>query len=128
VYTNALNAYKTVGKATMSGRELEASVLTQAALKLKDCQDNWGKPGEKTKLDSALKYNQKIWTIFQSELAKADNPLPPHLKRDLLSLSAFIDKRIFEIMAYPAPEKLSVVININSNIAAGLRSQPGKHA
>jgi flagellar protein FlaF len=43
------------------------------------------------------------------------------LKQDLLSLSVFIDKRIFEVMAYPNPEKLTAIININLNIAAGLR-------
>ena len=122
MYKIPLEAYQTVDRTTMSGRETEARVLSQAALKLKDCQDNWNDEGRSTKLDEALKYNQRIWSIFQSELAKEDNPLPRQLKQDLLRLGAFIDRRIFETMAYPAPEKLTVVININQNIAAGLRS------
>ena len=122
MYKIPLEAYQTVDRTTMSGRETEARVLSQAALKLKDCQDNWNDENRSTKLDEALKYNQRIWSIFQSELAKEDNPLPRQLKQDLLRLGAFIDRRIFETMAYPAPEKLTVVININQNIAAGLRS------
>ena len=111
----------------MSGRETEARVLSQAALKLKDCQDNWDDEDRSVKLDEALKYNQRIWSILQGELAKEDNPLPRQLKQDLLRLSAFIDRRIFETMAYPSPEKLTVVININQNIAAGLRGSPASN-
>lgn len=104
----------------MSGRELEASILTQAALKLKHCQDNWDADDRDQKLMAALEYNQQVWSILQSELIKADNPLPDHIRRNLLNLSAFVDKRIFETMAFPSPEKLTIVIDINRNIAAGL--------
>jgi flagellar protein FlaF len=104
----------------MSGREVEAAVLIKAALKLKDCQENWEAEDRSTKLDHALKFNQRIWTIFQAELVRPDNPLPKELRQDILSLSVFIDKRIFETMAYPAPEKLTAIININLNLAAGL--------
>ena len=119
---NALNAYKSVEKATVSGRETEARVLTEAALKLRVCQKSWDNNDRNEMLDEALKYNQRIWTIFQSELGKEDNPLPSHIKRDLLRLSGFIDKRIFEVMAFPEPEKLDILIKINENIAAGLRT------
>jgi flagellar protein FlaF len=46
------------------------------------------------------------------------------LRLDVLRLAAFIDRRIFETLAYPSPEKLSIVIDINNNLAAGLRSVP----
>ena len=124
MYRNPLEAYQTVDRTTMSGRETEARVLAQAALKLKDCQDNWDGEDRNAKLDEALKYNQRIWSVFQSELAREDNPLPGKLKQDLLRLGAFIDRRIFETMAFPAPEKLTAVININQNISAGLRGSP----
>jgi flagellar biosynthesis activator protein FlaF len=124
VYSNPLEAYKTVDKTTMSGRETEARVLTQAALKLKDCQDNWSAKDRDEKLDEALKYTQRIWSIFQGELSRKENPLPRELKINLLRLSSFVDKQIFETMSYPSPEKLTAVININQNIAAGLRGSP----
>ena len=124
MYTNPLEAYKTVDKTTMSGRETEARVLTQAAIKLKDCQDNWSAKDRDEKLDEALKYTQRIWSIFQGELSRKENPLPKELKINLLQLSSFVDKQIFETMSYPSPEKLTTVININQNIAAGLRDSP----
>jgi flagellar protein FlaF len=124
VYQAALKAYDSVNKSTMSGRDVEAEVLTKAALKLKECQDNWAENAKGIKLEAALKYNQRVWTIFQAELEKPENPLPNALKVDLLRLSTFIDKRTFETIAYPAPEKLTILISINHNIAAGLRMQP----
>ena len=125
MYNQALNAYKQVDKTTISGRETEARVLTEAALKLKKCQESWGSPDNDNELDQALRYNQKIWSLFQGELEREDNPLPGKLKIDILRLAAFIDKRIFEVMAFPSPEKLNIIININQNIAAGLRGSPG---
>jgi len=124
VLHNPLAVYQKVENATMSGREVEAAVLTKAALKLKKCQNNWDADDREIELDAALKFNQRIWTIFQGELIKEENPLPINFKRDILSLSAFVDKRIFETMAYPEPDKLTVMININNNLAAGLRSAP----
>ncbi|MBN2706339.1 MAG: flagellar biosynthesis regulator FlaF [Deltaproteobacteria bacterium] len=119
-----MNAYKKVAQDTQSGREVEASVLCKAADKLKDCQDSWNSGERDKKLDESIKFNQLIWSIFQSELAATDNPLPKELRVNLLRLSAFIDRRSLETLAYPASEKLSILININRNIAAGLREQP----
>ena len=120
MYSSPLQAYERVNKTTMSGHEIEASVLNQAALKLKECQESWDADDRDEKLDAALNFNQQIWSILQGELLKADNPLPKQIRQNLLALSAFIDKRIFEIMAFPAPDKLNIVIDINRNIAAGL--------
>ena len=75
-------------------------------------------------LDDALSYNQRLWTLLQSELARPDNPLPENVRFDILRLSRFIDKRIYETMAFPAPEKLDIIIKINQNLAAGLRGAP----
>jgi flagellar biosynthesis activator protein FlaF len=122
----ALKAYDSVNKSTMNGRDVEAEVLTKAALKFKECQDNWTENGKGAKLEAALKYNQRVWCIFQAELEKPENLLPRALKVDLLRLVAFIDKRTLETIAYPSPEKLTILININQNIAAGLRARPSQ--
>lgn len=118
----AIDAYKSVQLETQNGRELESSLLSKAALLLKVCQDHWDQEGHPERLDDALRFNQRLWTFFQSELLEETNPLPAQLRQDLLSLSAFVDKRTFEVMAYPAKEKLTVLININKQIAEGLSS------
>lgn len=117
---NPLEAYSSAQKATTSGRDIESLVLHKAAMKLKECRDNWTAADRNEKLDEALKFNQLIWSIFQGELSKEENQLPMEIKTNLLTLSVFIDKRIFDAMSYPAPEKLDVLININTNIASGL--------
>ncbi|OGW54433.1 MAG: flagellar biosynthesis regulator FlhF [Nitrospirae bacterium RBG_13_43_8] len=121
MYATQVEAYQKALKVTMSSREIESAVLTKAALKLKECQDNWDTQDRDVRLDEALRFNQLVWSIFQAELMKDDNPLPVQLRQDILGLSAFVDKRIFEVMAFPSPEKLNAIININLNLAAGLR-------
>jgi flagellar protein FlaF len=99
--------------------------LTEAAVRLVKVQENWNNVNQEEMLDAALRYNQKVWSLFQAELQQESNPLPKKLRIDLLRLSIFIDKRIFEVMAFPSSEKLSIIIAINQNIAAGLRGSKG---
>ena len=75
-----LNAYKQTIKTTTSGRDMEASVLTKAAHLLKDCQEHWDEEDHFIRLDEALTFNQKIWTIFQDELSREGNPLPERVE------------------------------------------------
>lgn len=121
---NPVNAYTNMQKEVLSGRELEASVLSRAGIMLKQVQENWNAPDRDQKLLDAVKFNQKVWSFFQAELSDPENPMPTKIREDILNLSIFIDKRLFEVLAYPDPEKLSIVIDINSNIAAGLRTSP----
>ena len=119
----AINSYTTMQKETLSGRELEASVLTRAGLMLKQVQENWTAQDRDEKLLEAIKFNQKVWSFFQAELSDPENPLPTNLKQDILNLSLFVDKRLFEVLANPDKDKLSIVVDIDFNIAAGLRTK-----
>jgi flagellar biosynthesis activator protein FlaF len=120
----AINSYTSMQKETLSGRELEASVLTRAGLMLKQVQENWSAPDRNEKLLEAIKFNQKVWSFFQAELSDPENPLPKNLRQDILNLSIFVDKRLFEVMAFPDKDKLTIVVDIDFNIAAGLRTNP----
>lgn len=119
---DAINAYKTIQQDTMDGRDLESSLLIRAAMLLRQCQETWADEGINERLDHALRFNQRLWTFFQAELMEESNPLPKELRQNLLNLSTFVDKRTFDILSYPAPEKLTVLININKQIAEGLAS------
>lgn len=123
MYASQLDTYRQAQQATLSGREIEAAVLTKAALLLKDCQDHWDAADRTDKLGEAVRYSQKIWSIFQADLAKADHPLPRKLREDILSLSVFLDRRMIDVLAYPEPCKLDVIIKANLNLAAGLRGR-----
>jgi flagellar protein FlaF len=106
---------------SMSDREVEAAALTKAASLLQFCQENWEAPDRHRCIAEALEFNQKLWSIFQSSLVSPEHPMPLELRQNILRLSIFIDNRIFEIMADPAPQKLTAIIQISQNLAAGLR-------
>lgn len=119
-----LQAYDQGSKATTSNRGLEANALFKTARLLEDCQKSWDAPETRLRLREALKRNQRLWTLFQAELARPDHELPVDLRRDLLRISAFIDKRTFELLSAPEPEKLTALIDINRQIASGLSTEP----
>ena len=124
MYGNPYKAYENSATATISGCEIEAGVLSKAALKLKECQKNWDSENRRAELEEAFQYNQRIWSIFQTELTRPDHPMDKELRQNLLNLSIFIEKRIYDSRAYPDPEKLTAIININNGLAAGLRTSP----
>ena len=116
-----LEAYRSAQNTSVSGRDIEAAALTRCALMLSACQQNWDAAGRDDHLAEALRNNQIVWSIIQSELIKDDNPLPIEVRNNLLTLSVFVDNRMIQVMAHPEPEKLKMLIDINLNLAAGLR-------
>jgi flagellar protein FlaF len=124
---NPYDVYKKAEKKNLAGKDLEVAVLVKGARLLKECQKNWEVYTQKqrlTQLAEACKYNQRVWAVFQAEALQEDNPLPAVIKRNILLLAGFVDKKLIDVLAYPSPEKLTQVININLNIAAGLRGIP----
>lgn len=123
----ALEAYLSIEKSTLSGRELEASVLSRAADMLAQARqaDDAQRVGQ---IENAVRHNLRVWTLFQAELLNPEHSMPDELRQNLLNLTAFIDKRSLELIADPQPEKLDILIAINRNIAAGLRGDPGPGA
>jgi len=125
VYAMHLEAYRNAQNSKeMSGRDIEAAALTRCALMLAACRNNWHAVDRDKHLQEALRNNQIVWSILQSELVREDNPLPIEIRNNLLTLSVFIDKRIIEVMAHPDQEKLKILVDINLNLAAGLRGSP----
>lgn len=113
-------AYASTAKvtATASPRELEASLLLKAAAKIQSVKDQW--PAKQGELSAALAYNRKLWTILSTSATKPENPLPLAIKNNIANLGLFIFQRTLDIEIQPAPEKLGILVSINSNIAAGL--------
>lgn len=124
MYAKNLQAYEQESRQSVSGPELEAEVLTSTARQLAEIRGDWDAKDRDDRLFVALKRNQRLWTFLQGELTNPEHPMPIQIRQNLLNLSRFVDKRTFELMADPAPEKLKVLIEINKNIAAGLREQP----
>ena len=117
---NYLRTYNNIGKITSTPRETEARILIQGAAKLHRCVEEWDVNGSKRPLYDALIYNRKIWTLFQSELSKESSPQPTGIRKNLLSLSIYINKQIRAAMEEPSREKLNSILDINMIIAKGL--------
>lgn len=124
MFVSARQAYDQGTKTSGSGRQLEAGALFRAARRLEECQQTWNLPGHRERLRDALAHNQRLWTFFQTELTGPEHEMPVDLRRDLLRLSLFIDRRTLETLAEPTLEKLTALIAINRHIAAGLSSDP----
>ena len=116
---SAARLYKTVSEKISSPRSTEADLLLDAAIRLMRIQDNWESKDVRD-LDEALRYNRMLWTILLSAVTKADNPLPQAIRQNVANLGLFVMKHTIAILVEPKPEKISLLININRNLAAGL--------
>ena len=116
----AANAYSKVAQATQSPRELEAAILMKAAQRLQAIREDWA--GRRSDLDDALTYNRKLWTILVTSATEAENPLPVAVKQNIANLGLFVFNQTVALTMAPAPERLGSLININREIAAGLRA------
>ncbi len=117
---HATDAYAKTAIETAAPRELEASLLLQAAAKLKAVQDAW-KDRKPQGLDDALLYNRRLWTIFLDAVTSDDNKLPIAVRDNLRRLGMFVMGETFSLMTNPKPDHLTSIIKINRGIAAGLR-------
>ena len=118
---SAAQAYKSVSRQTSSPRELEASLLLQAAARLHAVQENWNSEGGvRAKLDDALLYNRKLWSVFVGDMADASHPMPRELRQNFLNIGLFVMNHTVTVMNDPRPQHLGSLININREIAAGL--------
>lgn len=120
---NAAQAYAKTAQATGNPRELEAQLLLRAAAKLQAIKD--GESGIGGDMISAIRYNRRLWLVFANSIGKPENPLPRELKQNLANLANFIIKHSMnlETDTARAPNRLGVLININREIAAGLRAR-----
>lgn len=124
MYRNAQNAYDLGAKTSASGRELESAALFKAARLLEACRQRCEDPANARTVVEALRFNQRLWTFFQSELANPSHPMPRDLRVNLLRLSAFIDKRTLEMLGEPTSQGLQALIDTNRHIAEGLATRP----
>ena len=114
-------AYAQQQKRNLSPREVEAMAFTKAALMLEDAKKVTNNIAEYSK---ALRFNHLLWTIIQADLTDPENQLPPEMKANVMSLSIFVDKQTTKALRSSSANDLEVLININRNLAAGLRSTP----
>ncbi len=117
---HATQAYQTVAKRTASPRDLEANLLTKSAVNLQRIRENWDLAD--TELLPALKFNRKLWNVFINSATNEENPLPAAIRQNIANLGLFVLNHTIKLEARPEPSRLDVLININREVAAGLRA------
>ncbi len=120
MHNAATQVYGKVAKDTASDRQLEADLLLKAASRLQAIRDAWD--SNKADVQDALLYNRKLWSVFLTAVTGADNPLPAAIRQNVANLGLFVMKHTVSVAADPRPERLNSLININREIAAGLRA------
>ena len=117
----ASRAYAKTAIETASPRELEASLLLQAAAKLQSVHDSWNdKP---VGLYDALIYNRRLWTVFLDAVTAEGNKLPAKVRENLTRLGVYVLAETFSLMTKPKRDHLQSIIKINRGLAAGLRTK-----
>jgi flagellar protein FlaF len=115
---NAAQAYGRVAKQIANPRELEANLLLQAASRLRAARD--AATQDRPKLDDALLFNRKLWSIFLTSVTSPDNPLPAAIRQNVANLGLFVMNQTMATLSDPRPEQLGTLISINREVAAGL--------
>ena len=116
----ASKAYFQAQKSAVSPRVAEAIAFTQAAVKLDQAKLL---THDYEAFSDAVKSNQKLWTVVQADILEINNQLNRNLQQKLLDLSMFVDEYSLKALAHSRAEYLDPLIEINKNIANGLRSR-----
>lgn len=114
-----IGAYQQQQKRNLTPREVEAMAFTKAALLLEEAK---GKSKNIDEYAKALRFNHLLWTIIQADLTDPANQLPDEIKANVMSLSIFVDKQTTKALRSSEPRELDILITINRNLAAGLRT------
>ena len=106
--------------------QTEAWALLEAAKRMAmSIVDSEGDPKQiKNTRKAALRLNWRLWTIFQAELTTERAEVPEEIRINMLTLCKFVDKHTVGALVNPTPEAMTVLIDINRNIAAGLAQIP----
>ena len=112
-------AYARTVQTSAPPREIEAQALLKAAKQLQEVQANWPQV-DPERIDAALRFNRQLWAIFLSAASNDENPQPLEIRQQITNIGIFVMNRTVDMQIAPEPGKLSSLIEINRNIAAGL--------
>jgi flagellar biosynthesis activator protein FlaF len=115
----ATKAYAAVAKEIASPRDLESLLLLKAAHKLQSVYDGW--TDQPHGLDDAVLYNRRLWTVFLDSVCDDSSALPAELRQNIANIGIFVMTETFSLMTDPKASLLVPLININRELAAGLR-------
>lgn len=108
-----INRYSSAQQMAESPRATEYRALGMVTGKLIAARD-----GDRRALIDACHLNEKLWTIFQSDLVTPENGLPNALKAQLISLAIWVQRYTAQVMRGDAP--VDPLIDVNKTLMEGL--------
>ncbi len=112
-------AYRGSTRSTASPKTVERKLLEEHASRIESTQQE--KDLNFPAFAKALHENLRLWLVFGTEAARNDNPMDPTLRAQLFTLSDFVRAHTSKVLNGNAT--VDVLVEINRNIAAGLRGQ-----
>tara|TARA_R110002020_G_C16014160_1_gene751359 strand:+ start:50 stop:454 length:405 start_codon:yes stop_codon:yes gene_type:complete len=124
-----LAAYKRTIRESETPRQIERRIISRVTHELSEKGQGFDATEDKTHrlailaagLRDALSDNQRFWSALRHDLASPENAMPDTLKASLISIALWVDRQTFSLMA--GEGRLSGLVEINENIAAGLAGQ-----
>ena len=115
----AQNAYGQTNHSirTMRGTEYDAVARITHRLKSAAARD----PLDIVELAGAVQDNRSMWTLFATEVADKDNPLPQDLRARLFYLAEFTAAHSRKVLARQA--SADTLVEINTAVMRGLRDR-----
>jgi len=110
----AVARYQRVSEASAPPRDIELTAFGLVNRLLAEDQD------DRRRL-KALGKNHELWSLLVKDLARSGNALPAGLKQQLVALGVWSMQYSVKAMCERLP--VEPLIEVNSNVVAGLRSQ-----
>lgn len=117
MFNKGIAAYGRTQKLALPQREIEAMAFVKAARLLDEAR---GKVDDYEAYATAVRFNQRLWTLVQAALIEKGNRLPDSIKANILSLSIFVDKQTIKALFEPKAEHLDSLYSIDKHVAGGL--------
>ena len=117
MHRQALRAYERAQNSALLPKAIEKMAFGRAVQFLRQAREN---EMDYRTYASALRFNQKLWTLIQASLIEDSGQMPDRIRIAILNLSLFIDRHTIEALGNPRTESLDPLIDINVNIAGGL--------
>ncbi len=116
----AQSGYETSTQSINSDSGIEYQVFARVTRDLSSIRA--GAPDYHAKMAAALNRNMKLWSILAVEVANENNKLPSQLRSNIFHLAEFTRHHTSKV--YAGEAELKILIDVNTMIMRGLRTQP----
>ncbi|RAI44897.1 flagellar biosynthesis regulator FlaF [Rhodoplanes roseus] len=105
----------------LAPRDVQAHLLLEAASRLQAVQSGWS--DSRNEIAEALSHNRRLWDDLLVSACDCPPALPSQVRQCIASLGLYVAHQTTAIAADPQPDRLTPLIGLNRDIAAGLLGQ-----